>query len=51
MATFQPPLISPTTMSAGVRASSKKTSLNSLVPVGWRRGRTVTPGWSMGTSR
>jgi hypothetical protein len=49
MATFQPPLISPTTMSAGVRASSKKTSLNSPAPVICRSGRKVTPGWRMGT--
>ena len=50
-ATRQPSLTSPTTRSASVRAPSKKTSLNSDVPVSWRMGRTSTPGWSMGTRR
>ena len=36
---------------ASVRASSKKTSLNSAVPVICFSGRTSTPGWSIGTSR
>ena len=34
-----------------MRAPSKNTSLNSAVPVSCRMGRTVMPGWSMGTSR
>ena len=46
--TFQPWPIGPTTMSAGVRASEKNTSLNSAVPVIWVIGRSSTPGWSIG---
>ncbi len=44
----QPSFRSPTIQSAGTRASSKKTSLNSATPVIWRSGRTVTPGWRIG---
>ena len=51
MTTFQPCPIGPTTMSAGVRASVKNTSLNSAVPVIWVIGRISTPGWSTGHSR
>ena len=51
MATFQPPLTSPTTFSIGVRAPSKNTSLNSDVPVSCTMGRISMPGWRMGTSR
>lgn len=52
IATFQPPPSPPTTCSTRARAPSKKTSLNSLVPVICRMGRTSTrPGWSMGTRR
>ena len=49
IATFQPSLTSPSTIERSVRASSKKTSLNSAVPVIWTSGRTVTPGWCIGT--
>ena len=51
MATRQPSPTAPTTIDASVRASSKKTSLNSAVPVSCTIGRTSTPGWSIGTSR
>ncbi len=51
MAIFQPSPGCPTTLSRAVTAPSKKTSLNSDVPVSWRIGRTSTPGWFMGTSR
>ena len=51
LATRQPSPGAPTTLAAAVRASSKKTSLNSAVPVICRIGRTVIPGWSIGTSR
>ena len=51
MATRQPSPGSPTTRLASVRAPSKNTSLNSDVPVSWRIGRTVIPGWRIGTSR
>ncbi len=51
MATPQPLPTSPSTRSASVVASEKKTSLNSPPPVIWWMGRTSTPGWSMGTSR
>ena len=51
LATRQPSPGSPTTWAAAVRAPSKNTSLNSEVPVSWRIGRTVTPGWRIGTSR
>ena len=51
MATRQPSPASPTTRSRAVRAPSKNTSLNSTVPVSCRIGRTVTPGWRIGTSR
>ena len=44
IATFQPPFTSPTTRSAGVRASSKNTSQNSSPPAMLRIGRTSTPG-------
>ena len=50
IATFQPSFTSPTTFALSVRASSKKTSLNSAVPVICFSGRTLTPGWSIGTS-
>ena len=51
MATRQPFPSPPTTCSARACAPSKKTSLNSLVPVICRIGRTsIRPGWSMGTS-
>ncbi len=51
LATRQPSPGSPTTRLACVRAPSKNTSLNSDVPVSWRIGRTVIPGWRIGTSR
>ncbi len=51
MATRQPSPGAPTMFSARVRAPSKKTSLNSEVPVSWVIGRISTPGWSSGTSR
>ncbi len=51
MATRHPPFTSPTTWSFGVRAPSKKTSLNSESPVICSIGRISTPGCSMGTSR
>ena len=51
MATFQPLLTPPTTLSTGQRASVKKTSLNSAEPSGWTMGRTSTPGCFIGTSR
>jgi hypothetical protein len=44
----QPSLSSPTTLSAGTRASVKKTSLNDEWPFIWRSGRTSTPLWSIG---
>ena len=44
MAIRQPSPIWPTRFSRGTRASSKKTSPNSLSPVICRSGRTVTPG-------
>ena len=37
--------------SAGARASSKNTSLNSMLPVICWSGRTSMPGASIGTSR
>ena len=40
IATFQPSFTSPTTFALSVRASSKKTSLNSAVPVICFSGRT-----------
>ena len=46
MAMRQPSPILPTRLSFGTRASSKKTSPNSLSPVICRSGRTVTPGVS-----
>ncbi len=51
LAIRQPSPGAPTTRAASVRAPSKKTSLNSAVPVSCRIGRTVIPGWSIGTSR
>lgn len=53
MATRQPLPSPPTRWSGSARAPSKKTSLNSLVPVSCRIGRTSTlpPGWSIGTRR
>ena len=51
MATFQPLLTPPTTLSFGQRTLVKKTSLNSAEPSTWVMGRTSTPGWCMGTSR
>ena len=51
MAIFQPSPILPTKFARGTRASSKKTSPNSLSPVIWRSGRTVTPGVSSFTRR
>ena len=51
MATPQPALTPPTTLSRGVRASVKNVSLNSERPVIILIGRTSTPGWSIGTSR
>ena len=50
IATFQPPFTSPTTRSAGARASSKNTSQNSSPPAMFRIGRTSTPGWCASTS-
>ena len=51
MATAHPPCTGPTTLSSGMRAPSKKTSLKSLPPVSMRIGRTSTPGVSIGHSR
>ena len=51
MATFQPLLTPPTTLSLGQRAPSKNTSLNSAEPSGWRMGRTSIPACRIGTSR
>ncbi len=51
MATYQPLLRPPTTLSLGQRASVKKTSLNSADPSTWVMGRTSTPGCFMGTRR
>ena len=51
MATIQPLLTPPTTLSTWVRASVKNVSLNSAAPVSIWMGRTSTPGWSMGQSR
>jgi hypothetical protein len=51
LAIRQPSPGSPTTLAAAVRAPSKMTSLNSEVPVSCLIGRTVTPGWRIGTSR
>ena len=48
IATRQPPFTSPTTSSRAARAPSKKTSLNSDVPVSWMIGRISTPAWRMG---
>ena len=45
LATFQPLLTPPTTLSFGQRASVKNTSQNSAVPSGWVMPRTSTPGW------
>ncbi len=47
--TPQPPSTGPTTASASIVTSSKKTSLNSASPEIWRRPRTVTPAASIGT--
>jgi hypothetical protein len=47
IATFQPSPGWPTMQSAGVRAPSKNTSLNSAVPVIWVMGRTSIPGLSI----
>ena len=46
-ATFQPSPTSPIRSASGIRASVRKTSLNSASPVSWRSGRTSTPGWVM----
>src|SRR4029450_10870026 len=46
-ATVQPPSTGPTTSSSGTKTSLKKTSLNSLLPVGIFRGRTSTPSACM----
>lgn len=51
MAIRQPSPGAPTTFAASVVAPSKKTSLNSLVPVSWTMGRISTPGRSRGTRR
>ena len=51
MATFQPSPGAPTMSSAAQTASSKNTSLNSLVPVSCSIGRTVTPGWSIASRK
>ena len=51
MATFQPLLTPPTTLSFGQRASVKKTSANSAAPSICWMGRTSMPGWFMGHSR
>ena len=48
-ATRQPSLTSPTTLAAGTRTSSRKTSLKWDSPVIWRSGRTVMPGTCMST--
>ena len=51
MATAHPPSTSPTMSSARARAPSKKTSLNSAVPVTCRIGRISMPSWSIGTRK
>ena len=51
LATTQPLLRPPTTLSFGQRALSKKTSLNSAVPSGWVMPRTSMPGCFIGTRR
>ena len=48
LATCQPSFTAPTTWSAGVRASVKKTSLNSWPPAMFTIGRISMPGWSIG---
>ena len=50
MATAHPWPTSPSTLAAGMRASSKNTSLNSASPVACTRGRMVMPGASIGTA-
>ena len=47
LATFQPSPTSPRRSESGIRASVRKTSLNSASPVIWRSGRTSTPGSCM----
>src|SRR5829696_2488116 len=49
IAVGHPPPTPPTTLSAGVRASVRKTSLNEACPAALTIGRTTTPGWSIGT--
>ena len=51
MPTPQPWFTSPSTLAAGTRTFSRKTSLNSASPVSWRRGRTLTPGECMSTRK
>ena len=51
IATRHPLLTPPTTRSALVRASLKKTSLNSAEPVSCFSGFTSMPGWRIGQSR
>ena len=48
MATRQPSFSSPTTLSTGMRTSSRNISLNSLIPVRVCIGRTSMPGESIG---
>ena len=51
MAMRQPSFISPMRFCLDTRTLSKKVSLNSELPVICFRGRTVTPGLCMSTSR
>ena len=50
-ATFQPLPTPPTTLSSGIRASSRNSSLNSDSPVIWRSGTTWTPSCSMSSRK
>ena len=49
--TPHPRLSSPTTFAAGMRTSSKKTSLKWAMPVIWRSGRISMPGVRMSTRK
>ncbi len=51
MPIFQPSPSEPTRLVTEERAPSKKTSLNSDVPVAWMIGRSSMPGSRIGTSR
>ena len=49
--TFHPPPTSPTTLSAGMRTSDRKTSLKWATPWAWTRGRISMPGERMSTMK